>query len=98
MAEWEGGNFLGKEDYACLLKAARQKLSLVTYDLGTIPSLLKLWAEEGRSHGAVIFVAEKTISPANLGGLVRALMDLIAEAAEMDWTNRVYFLRSQESS
>jgi len=95
MAEWEGGIFLGKEDYACLQEAARQKLTLVTYDLRTIPSLLKLWAEEGRSHGGVIFVDEKTISPANFGGLVRGLNYLIGEAAEMDWSNRVYFLRSQ---
>ena len=95
MAEWEGGIFLGKEDYACLQEAARQKLTLVTYDLRTIPSLLKLWAEEGRSHGGVIFVDEKTISPANFGGLVRELNYLIGEAAEMDWSNRVYFLRSQ---
>jgi hypothetical protein len=95
MAEWEGGNFLGKEDSACLLEAARQKLTLVTYDLRTIPSMLKLWAEEGRSHGGVIFVDEKTISPADFGGLVRALIYLIGEAAELDWTNRVYFLRSQ---
>ena len=95
MAEWEGGIFLGKEDYACLQEAARQKLTLVTYDLRTIPSLLKLWAEEGRSRGGVIFVDEKTISPANFGGLVRGLNYLIGEAAEMDWTNRVYFLRSQ---
>jgi hypothetical protein len=95
MAEWEGGNFLGKEGSACLLEAARQKLTVVTYDLTTIPSLLKLWAEEGRSHGGVIFVDEKTNSPADFGGLVRALIYLIGEAAELDWTNRVYFLRSQ---
>jgi hypothetical protein len=56
--------------------------------------LLKLWAEEERTHGGVIFVDEKTISPADIGRLVRALLSLAAEAGEMDWSNQVYFLRS----
>lgn len=94
MAQWESGNFLGKEDSVCLLEAASQRLTLVTYDRRTIPPLLKLWAEEERCHGGVIFVDEKTISPAYIGGLVRALISLAREVVEMDWTNQVYFLRS----
>jgi hypothetical protein len=69
-------------------------LTLVTYDRRTIPPLLKLWAEEERSHGGVIFVDEKTISPADIGGLVRALISLADKAGKIDWTNQVYFLRS----
>ena len=56
--------------------------------------MLKLWAEEERSHGGVIFVDEKTISPADIGGLVRSLISLADETGEIDWTNQVYFLRS----
>jgi hypothetical protein len=95
MAEWEGGDFLGKEDAACLLKAAKQGLTLVTYDRRTIPPLLKIWAEEERRHGGVIFVDEKTIAPADIGGLVRALIRLSKETGRWDWTDRVYFLRRQ---
>jgi hypothetical protein len=95
MVQWESGNFLGKEDSVCLLEAAKQGLTLVTYDRRTIPPLLKLWAEEERSHGGVIFVDEKTISPADIGGLVRALIALAREAGDMDWTNQAYFLRSE---
>ena len=95
MVEWEGGAFLGKEDATCLLEAAMQGLTLVTYDRRTIPPLLKLWAEEQRQHGGVIFVDEKTISPADIGGLVRALMELSKETGKWDWTDRVYFLRRQ---
>jgi hypothetical protein len=94
MVQWEGGNFLGEEDPVCLLEAAKQGLTLVTYDRRTIPPLLKLWVEEERSHGGVIFVDEKTISPADIGGLVRALIALAVEAGDTDWTNQVYFLRS----
>jgi hypothetical protein len=93
MVQWESGDLLGKEDSVCLLEAAKQRLTLVTYDRRTIPPLLKLWAEEGRSHGGVIFVDEKTISPVDKGGLVRALILLAGETGEMDWTNQVYFLR-----
>ncbi len=94
MVQWEKGNFLGKEDSVCLMEAAKQRLTLVTYDRRTIPPLLKLWAEAERSHGGVIFVDEKTIWPADIGGLVRALIALADAAGGMDWTNQVYFLRS----
>ena len=93
LAEWEGGEFLGKEDSACLQQAAAQGLTLVTYDLRTIPPLLKAWAEEDRKHGGVIFVDEKTISPADTGGLARALSNLFRKAAKWNWTNRVCFLK-----
>ena len=93
MAGWEKGNFLGQDDSACLLGAAAQRLTLVTYDRRTIPPLLKTWAEEGRRHGGVIFVDEKTISPADIGTLVLALSKLFKETGKWDWTDRVFFLR-----
>jgi hypothetical protein len=94
MVEWEDGYFLGQEDSACLREAAAQGLTLVTHDRRTIPPLLKTWAEEGRTHGGVVFVDEKTISPADIGGLVWALTRLARETGNWDWTNRIYFLRS----
>ena len=96
MADWEGGNFLGQEDSACLQEAANQKLTLVTYDRRTIPPLLKDWAEEGRLHAGVIFVDEKTISPADIGSLVQSLCLLVKEARDWDWTDRICFLRRRE--
>ena len=92
MLEWENGEFLGRDDSACLEHAAAQGLTLVTYDRRTIPPLLKTWAEEGRDHGGVVFIDEKTISPSEIGGQVRALSNLVREAAKWDWTNRVCFL------
>jgi len=93
MAEWQSGNFLGQEDSVCLQHAAAHGLTLVTYDRRTIPPLLKAWAEEGRKHGGVIFVDEKTISPADVGGLVRALIQLAKETGKWNWTDRFCFLR-----
>jgi hypothetical protein len=93
MVEWEGGSFLGQDDSACLREAAAQGLTLVTYDRRTIPPLLKAWAEEERPHGGMIFVDEKSISPADIGGLVRALSNLTDEAGNWEWTDRISFLR-----
>ena len=93
MTEWEGGDFLGRDDSACLQHAARQGLTLVTYDRRTVPPLLKIGAEEDRQHGGVIFVDEKTILPSDIGGLVRSLTELIKETRNWSWTSRVCFLR-----
>ena len=93
MREWENGDFLGREDSLCLEEAARQGLTLVTYDRRTIPPLLKAWAEEARDHAGVIFVDEKTISPSDIGGLVWSLTKLANETGKWVWTNRIYFLR-----
>ena len=93
MTEWEGGEFLGRQGTACLNQAAAQGLTLVTYDRSTIPPLLKTWGEEGRRHGGVIFVDEKSISPSDNGGLMRGLSSLSRKTSEWDWANRVCFLR-----
>lgn len=90
---WEEGRFLGQDDAVCLEHAARQRLTLVTYDRRTIPPLLKTWSEEGREHSGVIFIDERTISPARIGGQVRGLSNLIRIAAKWNWTNRVCFLQ-----
>jgi Domain of unknown function (DUF5615) len=93
MAEWEDGAFLGQDDATCLREAAAQGLTLVTYDRRTIPPLLKTWAEEGRRHGGVIFVDDKTLSPADIGGLVKAVSKVLDETGKWNWIDRVYFLR-----
>jgi len=94
MAEWEKGEFLGQPDSVCLQQAALKGLTLVTYDRRTIPLLLKTWADEGRSHGGVIFVDEKTIPPCDVGSLVRALGNLWHKTAKWNWADRVCFLRA----
>jgi len=93
VAEWDGGSCLGQDDAACLREASARELTLVTYDRRTIPPLLMAWAAEGRRHGGVVFVDEKSISPADIGGLVRALTDLWRDARNWSWTDRVCFLR-----
>jgi hypothetical protein len=76
-----------------LREAGSQGLTLVTYDRLTIPPLLKTWAEQARPHCGVIFVDDKTMPPAETGGLVSALAELAKNAGTWDWTNRVFLLR-----
>jgi len=91
--EWEDGRLLGQDDGTCLMEAAEQGLTLVTYDQRSIPPLLKRWAEEGRDHGGVIFVDHKTILPSEIGALVQSLVQLFRATGDSDWKNRVYYLR-----
>jgi Domain of unknown function (DUF5615) len=91
--DWQDGRFLGQDDHLVLAEAAAQGLSLVTYDQRTIRPILKLWAEEGRSHAGVIFIDEKTIVPGDIGGLVLALVELAKESQRWDWKDRVAFLQ-----
>jgi len=92
LAEWEAGAFPGQDDATCLRHAATHRWTMVTYDRRTIPPLLKIWTESGQDHGGVIFVDEKTISPSDIGGQVRALAALSREGAVWAWTDRVCFL------
>jgi hypothetical protein len=91
--EWEGGRLLGLPDEVLLKSAALQGFTLVTYDRRTIPPLLKVWAEEGRDHGGVVFVDNRTIPSSDVGGLVKALQSLWKQAAKWDWTNRTVIMR-----
>ena len=93
ISEWEKGEFLGLGDPVFLAEAAAQQLTLVTYDRRTIPPLLKTWAEEGRRHGGVVFVDEKSVPPNEIGSLVRVMLSLFEETSGWDWTDRVCFLR-----
>ena len=92
MRDWEYGAHLGQRDDAMLGDAAAQGLTLVTYDRRTIPPLLKAWAEQGKSHGGVIFVDERTIKPSNVGAQIRGLAAVARETSIRDWKDRVIFL------
>ena len=70
-----------------------QALTLVTFDLRTIVPLIKEWAEQGRSHGGVIFVDERTLASHDFGGLVKALGELWMAQGAWDWTDQVVFLQ-----
>jgi hypothetical protein len=92
LAEWEGGNFVGKEIAEILREAADQEWTLVTYDRQKVPLTLKGWTEEECLHGGVIFVDEKNIPPAETAMLISALNWMHQLMGSWEWTNRALWL------
>jgi len=93
LRDWRGGALLSADDATILSAAHVEGLTLVTYDLRTIPPLLKTWTEQGVPHGGVVFVHRLTLRLGDVGGLARALARLWDAERDRDWTDRVVFLR-----
>lgn len=94
MQSWEGGHFLSASDELVLQEAHKQRLTLGTFDLRTIPPLLRSWAEQGIDHSGVILVDDRTIAQSDIGGLLAALCAVWKAQRDLDWTNRVVYLRA----
>jgi hypothetical protein len=93
LQSWRDGAFLSGDDESILAAAAADGLTLVTFDVRTIPPLLRVWTEGGRPHAGVVFVHRQSIRPADVGGLVRALIWLWDATGDLDWTDRIVFLK-----
>ena len=91
--EWMDGHFVSAPDREILREAASQKMTLLSFDLRTIPALLRTWGEEGIDHGGVIFVDEESIAQNDIGGMARSLCELWKLLGGVDWTNRCFFLQ-----
>jgi predicted nuclease of predicted toxin-antitoxin system len=89
---WQEGAFRGRHDRELLLAAAAEKLTLVTYDLKTIPPLLVELSAGNRHHAGVIFVDDLTIANDEFGLLTRALISFWERYQALEWSNRVHFL------
>src|SRR5437868_2373685 len=88
---WRDGDLMGAADEVLLRAAATDGLTLVTFDLATIPALLTALAQIGEHHSRVIFVDRRTVAQHDIGGLVRALIDEWDRTNGLDWTDRVAF-------
>lgn len=89
---WRGGLLIGQADVNVLKIASEENLTLVTYDLKTIPDLLSELVAEKETHTGVIFVDDATMRSNDYGGLVSALLAHWEKYQAEDWTNRVAFL------
>ena len=89
---WRSGALCGTPDSRVLEAAVEERLTLVTFDLKTIPPILAEWTGMGRAHGGVVLVDQRTIRPGDFGRLVRALEQLWEREHERDWTDRIVFL------
>ena len=89
---WRGGEFVGQADERILRAAFQEQLTLVTYDLKTIPPLLVELAFENESHADVLFVDDASLRSNDFGGLVKALLTHWQQYQSEEWTIRVAFL------
>src|SRR5207248_4522447 len=86
LRDWKKGRFLNVPDEDLLAEAANDDLTLATYDLKTIPPLLRRLAEEGQHHAGVILIDDATVASSNVGGLVAALAALWRAHGAQNWT------------
>lgn len=92
---WELGRLRQQSDARILLEARQNGLTLLTFDLATIPPLLAEMGEMGEDHTGVIFVSSKSFAQNDYGGLVNALVATWPQWEERDWKNRIEFLQKR---
>jgi predicted nuclease of predicted toxin-antitoxin system len=93
IVHWHNGTFLQADDNEILAACRAENRVLVTYDMATIPDLLRRWISEERPHSGVFFADENTIRPNNPGEVAAAVAALAKEIGNADTTNLVRFLR-----
>ena len=93
LATWRGGVYRTVADDRVLALAVQEGRVLVTNDRKTVTPLLRALAEIGYHHQGVIFLGARALRSSGVGGLVRAILRLVAARGEDDWTDRVEYLR-----
>lgn len=91
---WKNKAFVGNADERLLRVAQSEGLTLVTFDLRTIPTLLSELAADGVFHGGVLFVDDASIRNNDYGGLVNSLLAHWQRYCGEEWGNRVAFLEA----
>lgn len=91
--QWWGGRYRSRPDAEILLAAEAEGRILITYDVGTVPSLLADLGAAGTGHAGVGLVSSKTFDSRSISALTRAIENLISELGDVDWRNRLVFLR-----
>jgi predicted nuclease of predicted toxin-antitoxin system len=89
---WKGGQFTNRPDEQILRAAAGEGRVLVTFDVRTIPPILAEFGVAGEDHGGVIFVSAKSIPQNDFARLARAIVQIVEQQGDADWTNRLIFL------
>jgi predicted nuclease of predicted toxin-antitoxin system len=81
-------------DHEILTECAQFGFTLVTFDLATIPLLLRDCAKAGRNHGGVILIDERTMATSDFGAIIEALLSIVRQTADDCWVDRVLYLRN----
>lgn len=92
LRDWHRGQFLSLADDEVLRAAHQEQRTLVTFDVHSIPLVIRFFAESGIDHSGVVFVSVKTIGQGDVPGLARALERLVALQGDTALQNQVLFL------
>lgn len=92
LREFGGGRLLRSEDAEILRAAFRAGLIFVTFDVHTVPEVLRFFAESGEEHGGVVLVSVRSFRQDDVGGLVEALAQLWPVMERGSPRNKVLFL------
>jgi predicted nuclease of predicted toxin-antitoxin system len=92
LPEWSGGSYTAARDDDLLRVAHADGRVLVTFDRQTIPPLLMDFAETGEHHGGVILVSSRAYRANDVGGLLRALLELVGRRGGEDWEDVAVYL------
>lgn len=93
ISQWRGGAFLRADDADILAACHAERRVLITYDLATIPDLLRGWMAEDRPHSGVVFGDENRVKPNSPREVASAIASLAREIGTADTTNLVRHLR-----
>jgi predicted nuclease of predicted toxin-antitoxin system len=93
LCQWQNGGYVSSPDREILLAAELEGRVLITHDVSSIPSVLEDLGAAGINHAGVVFVSWKTLESRSISSLARALENLVNELGDVDWRNRMVFLR-----
>jgi hypothetical protein len=88
---WHGGVYLHERDARLLALAWEDSVTIVTYDVNTLPLVVKERLESGLSHAGMVYVSARYRQNA-VGAIGRGLAKIWRSEMSLDWTNRVRFL------
>lgn len=95
VSDWRNGSLRAASDAEILAACHEEQRALVTFDLRTIPDLLRRWAAEARDHSGVFFADQTTLRPDRPGAVATAVVALIAQIGDASTENLVRFLRGR---
>lgn len=90
---WKEGFLVSESDETILKTLAPENLTLVTYDLSTIPTLLATLFVNRMGFAGVVFIDDRTIPQGRFGQLLKALIEFYDQHQDEDFTNRTAFLK-----
>jgi hypothetical protein len=89
---WGDGAFLGASDRELLHACSDQGLTLVTYDLKTVPIALSEFGAKGLLHGGAVLIDNRSVPNNAFGPLTRSIVRFLDAFGDSDGRGCVYFL------